>query len=129
MLPQASLVRRAVRRLWDYRFEAYTFQKVTHPDTHITETKLAVIEGGPWPCRISRKNAVPATGGNVSPSTVQQEIKLLCGVPAHPFGCGKMGKKRHFGSKRPGCLLNTTTTRRLNSFRKRTTHESQRVCR
>uniref|UniRef100_UPI0040262810 hypothetical protein n=1 Tax=Dialister sp. TaxID=1955814 RepID=UPI0040262810 len=79
MLPQASLVKRAVRRLWDYRFEAYTFQKVTHPDTHITETKLAVIEGGPWPCRISRKNAVPATGGNVSPSTVQQEIKLLCG--------------------------------------------------
>ena len=79
MLPSASLVRSAVRSLWDYQFEAYTFQKVTDPDTHITETKLAVIEGGPWPCRISRENTAPATGGNVSPSTVQQEIKLICG--------------------------------------------------
>lgn len=79
MLSSAALVRKAVRSLWDYRFEAYTFQKVTDPDTHITETKLALIEGGPWLCRLSRKNANPATVGTVSPSTVQQEIKLLCG--------------------------------------------------
>lgn len=79
MLPSAALVRNAVRRLWDFQFEVYTFHKVEDPDTHITETELALMEGGPWPCRLSRKNAAPATIGNVSPSTVQQEIKLICG--------------------------------------------------
>lgn len=78
MLPEIALVRAAVRRLWDRKFYAYTYQQVTDPETHITETKLQAIPGGPWPCRISRDRAYPATEQPAAPSNVQQEIKLIC---------------------------------------------------
>ena len=79
MLPEIALVRKSIRELWDRKFRAYTFTDAEDPDTHITTTQLKEIEGGPWPCRISRKNALPASvPTNAAPASVLQEITLIC---------------------------------------------------